>query len=305
MRAPTRAQVKVLKALQNQSVLVGAMLATATEHQQQTGQRPPRSWYAEFHDRAVARDALAEAAFAGGVPREWIDHVRERGGRGVGWRAELYLRTPEPVDWDRVLTHLNADVQRLREWTALHASGRPDGAGNPPGLATGMARNLHVLWARTTGVANLLGLTASHGRELWGSIEDWVAESAATLDGLPAEGVAQRWQQAARTDTTSYALQATALTEAGIATGTSPAMPSHADIAAPTRAVLTVAQPLFRAAPGADIEATIEAASLTYDSEPDTTSAVFSDPAATHAWSPELVEATEIVMAPQWQEPDP
>ncbi|WP_067837306.1 hypothetical protein [Nocardia lijiangensis] len=287
MRAPTRAQVKVLKSLQNQSVTVSGMLATATEHQQRTGQPPSRAWYADYHDHAVAREALTEAALAGGVPRAWIDHVRERGARGISWRADLYLRAPEPVDWDRVLGGLDNDVLRLREWTALDAAHPQPGHTHP----TGLDHNLHALHTRITGVANLLGLTTEQGQQLWGSDQEWVQASVAMLDGVPAEAVAQRWQQAARTVTSGYTLQARTLAEAGIPTDTAAALPQLDDLTPRIAATVKPPQPLFRSALSVDeeIEAAVDAANLTYDPDLDVENAaaipIFSDPEGADPWT--------------------
>ncbi|MEU2258118.1 hypothetical protein ABZ540_33650 [Nocardia xishanensis] len=288
MKEPTPAQVKVLGSVQNQSVHLAALNATATEHQQRTGQRPPPAWYAEFHHHAVNREALTEAALAAAVPRAWIDHVRERGERGISWHPDLYLRVPEPVEWDRVLGGLDRDVQRLREWTALDATHHPQ-----PGTAdgTGLDANLRALHSRTVGVTNLFGLTAGQGRQLWGTAQDWVQGSVAMLDGVPAEGIAQRWQQAVRTDTSGYIRQATALAEAGIPIDTAAALPRLENLRARVGAAVAPPQPLFQLALTAaeQIEAAVDAANLSYSPEADLESAaappVFSDPEGADPWT--------------------
>ncbi|MEU7765043.1 hypothetical protein AB0B25_07965 [Nocardia sp. NPDC049190] len=266
MITPTRTQVQVLKSLQNQSVTVTSMLATATRHQQQTGQRPPQSWYEDFHSRAILREELTNVALAGGVPRTWIDHVRERGARAVHWNPDLYLRTPEPLNWDEILGGLDAQVQRLRAWTALAAAYGPIAARAEDGASAAFDRNLRILRARTAGVTNLLGLNTEQGQQLWGTEKDWVAVGVAIVDGVPIEGLAQRWRQAAHNDTRAYALQATALAEAGIAIDDAVALPSHEELWPPISAALTPPQPLFQSpvAPGPEIETAIGAASLPY-----------------------------------------
>ncbi|WP_435592149.1 hypothetical protein [Nocardia sp. bgisy118] len=288
MKEPTPAQVKVLESVQNQSVHLRALHATATEHQQRTGQRPPPEWYAEFHHHAVAREALTEAALAAAVPRAWIDRVRERGERGITWHPDLSLRAPEPIEWDRVLDGLDRDVQRLREWTALDAAHH-----SQPGTAdgAGLDGNLHALHTRTVGVANLFGLTAGQGRQLWGTTRDWVQASVAMLDGVPAEGIAQRWQQALRTDTSSYARQATALADAGIPIDTTTALPRLENLRARVAASVQPPQPLFQPALTAadQIEAAVDAANLTYSPDVDlefaTAPPVFSDPEGADPWT--------------------
>ncbi|MEV0027907.1 hypothetical protein [Nocardia sp. NPDC050793] len=293
MKEPTPAQVKVLETVQNQSVHLNGLNATATEHQQRTGQRPPPAWYAEFHHHAVTREALTEAALAAAVPRAWIDHVRERGERSITWHPDLYLRAPEPIAWDQILDSLDRDVKRLREWTALDAAHPGPGAADGAGLEA----NLRALNTRITGVANLFGLTAGQGRQLWGTTQDWVQGSVTMLDGLSAEGIAQRWQHAMRTDTGSYTQQATALAEAGIPIDTAAALPRLENLRARVAGAVQPPQPLFQSARSAaeQIEAAVDAANLTYSPEADLESAsappVFSDPDGADPW-------TEITILP-------
>ncbi|WP_327097028.1 hypothetical protein OIE68_45415 [Nocardia vinacea] len=276
----------VLRSLQNQSVFVSRMLATATERQQQTGQPPPQPWFEDYHGRAVMREELSNAAYAGGVPRVWIDHVRERGDRGIGWRAELYLRAPEPTDWDRILGDLDADVQRQREWIALDAAHHTISPNTDSSVAYDVERNLRALHQRTTGVANLLGLTTEDGHQLWGDVSDWAHAAVTMLDGVPAEQLTQRWHQLARTGTRAYALQARALAEAGIPISTAAALPSHEELVPAIRAGLTLPQPLFRSAvtTGADIDTAINAANLTVTVETDSAPAEFSHAPTTELW---------------------
>jgi hypothetical protein len=305
---PTRTQVQVLKSLQNQSVGIATMLAEATRHQQQSGQRPPPSWYEDFHNRAIGREELTNVALAAAVPRAWVDHVRERGDRPVPWNPDLYLRGPEPLNWDEILGGLDTQVQRLREWTALAAAYGPIAAQAQDRASAGFERNLQVLRARTAGVANLLGVNAEQGHQLWGTEGDWVAAGVAILDGVPVEGLAQRWRQAARTDTNAYALQARALAEAGIAIAidTTVALPSHEALEPAISAALTPPTPLFMpaATSGADIEAAIGAANLTYRADAETVMGppTFSDAAGIEPWGSEPA-LTDIPAAPPvWQE---
>ncbi|UGT70830.1 hypothetical protein LTT66_12035 [Nocardia gipuzkoensis] len=308
MRAPTRAQAAVLKALQNQTVFLNRMVATATERQRQTGQTPPQSWYEDYQGRALLREALIDAASAGGVPRVWIDHVRERGDRGTHWRADLYLRTPEPTDWDRVLGDLSADVHQLREWTALHTVNDRINPSSDATIVAEVEGNLRALRYRTAAVANLLGLTSEEGHDLWGDAGEWAHAALASVDGLPAEQVAQRWQQVARTDTRSYALQATALNNAGIAIDTAAALCAHEELVHAITIGLTLPPPLFQSAntTGADIAAAVDAAIPTgtavHDTETDRAKAVFSHAADTQAWVNDPTTDHDIG-APQFSSP--
>ncbi|MCC3328265.1 hypothetical protein [Nocardia abscessus] len=290
MRAPTRPQAAVLKALQNQTVFLNRMVATATERQHKSGRTPPQSWYEDYQGRALLREALINAAYAGGVPRVWIEHVRERAERGTHWRADLYLRDPEPTDWDRILGDLYADVQRLGEWTALHTASEQIAPSSDTSAVAEVEGNLRALRYRASGVANLLGLTREEGNDLWGDAGEWAHAAIASVDGVPAEQVMQRWQQIARADTRSYALQATALNNAGIPIDTAAALCTHAELVTAITKGLTLPPPQFRSASptGADIDAAVDAAiptgTVAHDTEADRATAVFSHAASTQAW---------------------
>ncbi|MFI5540712.1 hypothetical protein ACIA5H_30395 [Nocardia sp. NPDC051900] len=290
MRAPTREQAAVLKALQNQTVFLNRMVATATERQHKTGQNPPQSWYEDYQGRAILREALIDAAHAGGAPRVWIEHVRERGDRGTHWRADLYLREPEPTDWGRVLGDLYADVQRLGAWTALHAAYEQITPNSDTTTIAEVEANLRAMRYRTAGVANLLGLTREEGRALWDDAGEWADAAIMSVDGLLAEQVVQRWQQIARVDTSSYALQATALNNAGIRIDTAAALCTHEELVTAITEGLTLPPALFKSAgtTGTDIDAAVDAAirpgAAVHDTETDPLTALFSHAASTQAW---------------------
>ncbi|MEV6338752.1 hypothetical protein AB0M12_29020 [Nocardia vinacea] len=307
MITPTRPQAQVLRSLQNQSMIVTTMLAEAAQHEQHSGQRPPPSWFEVFHHHATLREALSDAALAGGVPRAWVDHVRERGDRAIRWNPDLYLRTPEPLNWDEILGGLDTHVQRLREWTALAAAYSPVAPAAEDAASARFDDNLRVLRARTAGVANLLGVDAQQAQELWGTEQDWVATGVGMLDGVSVEGLSQRWHQVARTDTRTEALQARALAEAGIAIDTAVALPSHEALESAIGAALTPPTPLFLSAatPGADIDAAVDAASPTYSAHAETVidAPIFSDSASTEPWSAAQIDVAAA--APMWQEAEP
>ncbi|WP_039804146.1 hypothetical protein [Nocardia araoensis] len=290
MRAPTREQAAVLKVLQNQTVFLNRMVATATERQHKTGQTPPQSWYEDYQARAFLREALIDAAHAGGVPRVWIEHVRERGDRGTHWRADLYLRDPEPTDWDRVLGDLYADVQRLGAWTALHAACEQITPASDTTTIAEVEGNLRALRYRTAGVANLLGLTSEEGHALWGDAGEWADAAIVPIDGVPAEQVVQRWRQIARVDTRSYALQATALNNAGIRIDAAAALCTREELVTAITKGLILPQALFRSAgtTDTDIDAAVDAAirpgAAVHDTETDPLTAMFSHAASTQAW---------------------
>ncbi|MFI9508602.1 hypothetical protein [Nocardia sp. NPDC052566] len=267
MDKPTRAQARVLKHLQNQSVELHKMIAAATERTH-TGETVPQTWYEHFHGRAVLHEELQRAAVAAGIPRTWIDHVKERGERNVRWRKELYLRAPEPVDRPKRLAALGADVQRLREWTTVHAAYPGIGGQSEAATASDVDRALHALWARSAAVAHILGVTREEAETLWGTTQNWVDTANETIAGIEREQpLSQRWRDIANADTLAYALQAVALKHAGITAATPSAPPDTAETIPRIRAVLnaaTAASVVDTETPRIQTNAAIEAAFPTF-----------------------------------------
>lgn len=309
MNGPSRAQVKVLRSLQNQTVSLNAMVAKATLAQKQTGERPPQWWFEDYHGRAILHAELTQAAHAAGVPQAWIDHVDERGRRGVAWRADLFLRTPEGVDWDRILGDLDRGIRRLQGWAALDAACTQIDPANAYSGSIELDRNLTILYGRTAGIANLFGLTADHGAQLWGDALSWAHAGAAELDGNATEGLIHRWQAAAHTNLDQYGLQSLALAAAGIDTDTCPALPSLAQLSTALDQVLEPIQPLFRTAETsrAAIESAASAANLTVDADTENpaagTALSFSNAPRTEDWSPDP-DADADIPAPEFLPPN-
>ncbi|MFI6956622.1 hypothetical protein ACIBJI_24545 [Nocardia sp. NPDC050408] len=300
MRTPTRAQARVLKALQNQTKALNTMMANATRRQQQTGQNPPQSWFEDYHGRAILREELINAAHAGGIPAAWIDHACERGERGISWRPELYLRAPDVLDWDPILAALTADVHRLCQWSALEVAYHQIGQASDTDIGTNFDRNLCNLRERTTGIANLLGLTAEQGQQLWGTTPDWAQTGSATLDGVPVEELLQCWHAVAHTDTRAYALQVIALAAAAITTESAAALPQHEQLAAAIDVRFVAPQQLFRSAviTGKSIDTAINTANLINSIGANTETAIgatlFSDTTSTDPLSFDTATDREI-----------
>ncbi|MGW4368070.1 hypothetical protein ACWEKT_20745 [Nocardia takedensis] len=273
MITPTRAQTRVLKAVQNRSRIIAALLADAEKH----GGTPTPQWFSTYQHHALGRADLIAAATAGGVPNTWLAQAQARGERGIAWRADLYLATPDPTDWDRILGDLTIDVARIQEWEALDAANRQLHAHDPRGASASLRTNLSALHMRTAGVANLLGLTADQGTQLWGELDDWARSAAATLDGLPAEQIRHRWQAAADTETRSWAGQATALaTDVKIAVDASPAIPAPEALRTAIAEQMEPVQALFVPAGSTELRAALDAAIPGRDPR-STTTVLFSD----------------------------
>ncbi|MEV0768528.1 hypothetical protein [Nocardia salmonicida] len=223
MSAATANQAKVLRALQNGAAAVQVML----ERERTSGLERSVRQLRQFQDRGVAHAELAIAAQAGGVPPEWIAQARERGTKGIRWRAGMFLRTAAPVDREQLLTALDTDVARLASWTVLHAA--RSGGGIEIGTTTTVARNLRALWSRTCTVAALLDVTAEESHDRWAQ-SVWTAVDAAHREGLSDAAITANWRAIVHEDLSRYRVQATALAAAGIEPGSNIG-PSHPDTA--------------------------------------------------------------------------
>ncbi|MEU1950829.1 hypothetical protein [Nocardia rhamnosiphila] len=219
---PTPAQAKVLRWLQNQTVTAREMRMRETERER-FGEPPAPLVYQKLHRNAVQRQELQNAALAGGVSQTWLDHVRERAGKGIRWRPDLYLRVPDPpVDRDHLLAALTTDVHRLRQHIATAVGYGHIGAVREAGTATAFNRNLRALWTRTAAVTALLTTDTEETRKVWGRLPDWKNTVTSTLATTGPGVLAQRWRSLARENTSSYKQQADVLAAAGITTDSHP-----------------------------------------------------------------------------------
>ncbi|WP_280443405.1 hypothetical protein [Nocardia brasiliensis] len=246
------------------------MVEAETTRQSGTGEAPALEWVDSYHEATLHRDALETVAAAGGVPLKWIAHAHDRGHAGFSWRTHQYLPEPEALNWDHVLRKLTADIARLQQWTALDVSLRTINPSLHRRAAEDIERNLRVLRAHTTGVANLLGLDREVGEQLWGTTADWAIAGAEAIKWLSPEAVTDYWTVAARSDISDYLRQTHALHVAGIRTDSSEALPSAPDLAAAIGTVMESEppQPSGQAAAGEAIELALTAASPITDGAP-------------------------------------
>ncbi|MGF6885962.1 hypothetical protein ABIA39_007525 [Nocardia sp. GAS34] len=231
MDTPTRVQRRILRAIQNKTVSTGRRVERMRLQRQLTGQEPHPAWYEQFFARSMVRQ-LEDAALAGGVPAAWIEHVIERGQRGVRWDPDRYLRQPEPINRGRILQELSQDSQRIRDMAAINAIYGELGRAAEAGTATGFDRNLRNLWRRTVAVTQVLDITEPEASQLW-QTDEWVPTAAADIGAAARRGELERlWRSGARADTTAYKLQADALRRIGLT-------PEHAQHPPPTPQQIT------------------------------------------------------------------
>ncbi|MFC8529184.1 hypothetical protein [Nocardia sp. NPDC057227] len=225
MSGPTESQSRVLVALHRMSRTLTELSNDAAAQQAATGKRPERSWYEYFHHYAIDREALTEAAHAAAIPKTWTDHVRGRGVRGLAWVPGKRLPAPEPIDWDRVLGDLDTDIRRLQELAGLAADYQVHPSAGSARLSTAVDIHLRIMRARTTGIANVLGLTSDQGHEIWGADQDWIHVAASHVADLTVIDRDARARELVRVDTTTYTTQNNTLHGAGISLTRTPALP--------------------------------------------------------------------------------
>ncbi|WP_194817938.1 hypothetical protein [Nocardia sp. XZ_19_385] len=131
-----------------------------------------RSWQAQLTSQSLAAEALAEQAVAIGVPQAWIDHVRERGDKGLQWRVGQKMPTVADVDRTELLARLAGQVGRLYEMAAIREV-FVERFGAPDTRAELFCREvISALRERIGAVAVAIDLSATERDALWGSAKE-------------------------------------------------------------------------------------------------------------------------------------
>ncbi|MFI9508591.1 hypothetical protein [Nocardia sp. NPDC052566] len=260
MSTPTPNQARVLKAVHHAAARTARLLDARKIHWEHLGLIPPASWYESFHGHRRLRAELERVAAAGGVPQEWIDHIRERGSQGRYWSRNFNLPPAGLVDREQLLSDVNLDIRQLRDMAAVNAIYAHRAKQFEPATAAMFDRNIQSIWHRTVAITQLLEVTAAEAAQLWSIDMPWAADIVARLAGTELDVVRTRWREYAHFDTESYALQAATLETAGISART-------AHIVAPTprhmveqiRAAAITTVEVLNQARGAEITAAVDA----------------------------------------------
>jgi len=214
MSAPTRVQVRVLRAVNSQAVEI-RRLVLATQGQEPARHARERASRHALDTEALAQTQLDAAAIAAGIPPEWIAQVRERGQLGMEWARGIAWREHEPVDRVLLVENLSADVRQLQQIAAVAAAYGPRGARAEIGTHQMVSKTMHALGGRIAAIAHILDVTTEEAQQLWGRQEAWV-QAADSVRGVDQAALTQRWRQSARLNTNTAALQVAALQRAGI-----------------------------------------------------------------------------------------
>ncbi|MEV0336930.1 hypothetical protein [Nocardia sp. NPDC050717] len=275
MKHASAVHKRVLKALQNQAADSQDLLNT----QRASGTEPTPEWTQDFQARAMLHSELSAAAIAGGVPVEWVDQARARGTKGIRWNTNLFLRRAAPVDREALIDNLRTDIDHLARFTGIHAAYRPIAAARNSDTSS-VDETLDTLWRRSAQLGVLLRVDADQARQLWPH-DTWIETAASAAAGLTEAELAHQWRAIAATDISGCAVQARALTAAGIEPDPVIAPPEPAavlDVLGDNHLRVTG---LFSHALGVQIDAAIgatEASAHHLGSDGWTTQPVFSDP---------------------------
>lgn len=231
---PDRWQMKLLAGVYAHASAAREMAAAARAGREVTGELPPPSWSRAFRTEVLLGQELEKAGLAAGVPREWLNQARTRAHLAQPWRRDLHWRNPKPVDRTRLLVGLAGEAHRIQDLAAVAVAYEHRGAHAEPGTATWVMRNLRRSRTRLVQLARLLAVTDDEAHRMWNSPQHWTAAAesarAASVDELDT-----RWRAHARSDQASIALQARALTKAGITAPADAALPPPDQILAVLR----------------------------------------------------------------------
>ncbi|MEU3010112.1 hypothetical protein [Nocardia asteroides] len=204
-------QKRILKALQNFAADSHALL----QQQRADGMPPTPEQSKDFEDRARLQADFADAAIAGGVPREWVSQASERGAKGIGWNTNLFLRPAAPIDRDSLLARLGADWDRLARFCGIHAAHTRFAPVEDLRQCGAVEHVISTLWRRSALVGALLGVDAADADQHW-PLQDWMDTAASAAAEIGRDQIARQWSEIAATDITGYANQSTMLAQAGI-----------------------------------------------------------------------------------------
>lgn len=215
MSGPTRQQLVLLKAIQNQAVAAKKMKDHARARHEATGEQASPSWFDTFRAHAMLRQELDNAALAAGIAPVWIEQSRKAGELGMRWSKGRHWREPAPVQREKLLADLETQARQVQDMAAVAARFGERGRQAEVGTARLFDRKLRILAQRVTAVAAVLEVTAAEAERLWGE-PSW-ARAARSVRDASAEVLARRWRGHVRADTRSLELQAKALADCGAA----------------------------------------------------------------------------------------
>ena len=183
LAAPSAAQKVLLREIQNTAKQCADMLEAHRIVGEVTGTLAPQSFYSVYQRHVERGRELEAIARAGGVPQNWIAHVRGKGEQSISWHDDRkYWPPPQSVDRDALIAALSAEARALQTALAVAATGRIFGASGERLWPVGqLSRVMAASWERIAGVGLLLDPSAAEREQIWPSGPDWAYTTVAAV----------------------------------------------------------------------------------------------------------------------------
>ncbi|MFE2999737.1 hypothetical protein ACFXG4_32650 [Nocardia sp. NPDC059246] len=134
-----------------------------------TGTIAPDAFYSVYQRHNERGRELEGIARAGGVPENWITHVRTKGEHSTTLHdVHKYWRTPEPVDRRALIENVSAEARTLRLALAVAATGKIFDANGQRLWPVGALNDyMDASWNRISRIGALLDPTAAEREQIW------------------------------------------------------------------------------------------------------------------------------------------
>ncbi|MEV6096197.1 hypothetical protein [Nocardia sp. NPDC051981] len=183
LTAPSAAHKVMLREIQNTAKQCTDMLEAHRRVGEITGTIAPDSFYAVYQRHNERGRELEAIARAGGVPENWITHIRSKGEQSITWHdVQKYWPTPEPVDRRALIENVSAEAHTLRLALAVSATGKIFDANGQRLWPVGALNDfMDASWKRISGIGSLLNPTAAEREQIWPTSAEWAYTSVATV----------------------------------------------------------------------------------------------------------------------------
>lgn len=181
--APSAAQKVVLRDIQNTAKQCTDLLEAHRRVGEVTGTIAPDAFYSVYQRHNERGRELEDFARAGGVPENWITHVRSKGEQSTTWHdVQKYWPTPDPVDRRALIEDVSAEARTLRLALAVSATGRIFDADGQRLWPVGALNDfMAASWKRISGIGSLLNPTAAEREQIWPTSAEWADTAVATV----------------------------------------------------------------------------------------------------------------------------
>ncbi|MFE3757931.1 hypothetical protein ACFXO9_26790 [Nocardia tengchongensis] len=195
--APSATHKILLREIQNTAKQCADMVEDHRTFGEITGALAPQPFYAAYQRRTDWGRELEAMARAGGVPDNWIAHVRGKGEQSITWHdTQKYWPTPVPVDRHGLIEKLSTTAQTLQTALAVAATSRifaPTGERFWPMGQLG--RFMTASWEHITGVGLLLEPTVAEREQIWPTGPEWAYAAVTKVHAWEDQALATWWNE--------------------------------------------------------------------------------------------------------------